>query len=173
MYQAGIKVIKLYENNGINFYHYNPSNHQDITHLETLGSIITLTNEQQPKLKIKTGFTNSGKLSLKYELSFFLLGFDIDNIVLLQQLKSSIYGWCLDVEFYDGTNKFFNTPIFCRTSDADPSKEMIFTVEMTNPVVTVKLPYKYTPGVSELIAYRADTTILTADNAIYTADYAL
>jgi len=173
MYQAGIKTIKLYENNGIDFFHYNPLNKQDITHLETSGAIITIDNLQQPKLKNKISFSDSGKIQFKYELSFLIFDYSIDSIIALEQIMSSIYGWCMDIEFYDGTHKFYSTPIFCRNGNTDPSKEMIFEVEMTNAVLTTRIPYDYTPGVSELIAYRADTTKLTADNSIYTADYAL
>jgi len=173
MYQAGIKQVKLYENNGISYFHYDPLNKQNITHLESLGTVVTLDNLQQPSLKIKTGFTNSGKLSFKYELKFIILGFDLDNLELLNQLKRSIYGWCVDVELYDGTHRFVNTVLLCRESEIEPSKEMVFEMEMSNAIASLKMPLNYVPGVSELTVYRADTTILRADNTIYTADYAL
>lgn len=174
MYQAGIKTIRLYENYGIDFYHYNPADKQDITHLEGLGSVITIENVQQPELKITTVLTKSGKLGFNYELKFLFFGLNLESFNTIDQLRRSKYGWCVDVELYDGTHRFFNTPLFLpKDSEINPNKEMTFEVEMSSPVASLVRPYNYTPGISELIAYRADTTILTADNAIYTADYAL
>ena len=174
MYQAGIKNIKLYENYGIDFYHYNPADKQDITHLEGIGSIIVIENKQQPEFKITTVLTKSGKLGFNYELKFLFFGLTLENFNIIDQLRRSKYGWCVDIELYDGTHKYFNTPLFLPgDAEINPTKEMIFEIEMKNPVAALAKPFNYTPGISELIAYRADTTILTADNAIYTADYAL
>ena len=173
MYQAGIKNITLYENKGIAFTYYEPTNLRAITALTAVGAVLTIENVQQPEFDIKIKMSDSGQITHDYIVKFFLLGLTLDNYDTINQLKKSINGWCFLVEFYDGTFKFYNVPLKCLESSISPQKEMSFELEMKNIVPTTQQYYEYTPDISTVPVYRADTTILTADTAIYTADYAL
>jgi len=173
MYQAGIKNITLYENKGIDFLHYDPLNYYAITGLSGIGAVITIQNMQRPGFDIKLKLGDSGKPVQDYAVSFAILGYDIAGYADLYQIKTSIYGWCMLIEFYDGTFKFYDTPIFCRDSKINPHNEMAFEIEMKTIVPTVARHFEYTPNVSTVPIYRADTTILRADTTIYTSDYAL
>lgn len=173
MYQAGVKNIKLYENKGISFYFYDPLNLNAITDINTGGEIIEIENNQQPEIGIKSEISKSGYVVSDYKIKFYILGVDIQNYLLTEQLMSSIYGWCALVEFYDGTTKLFNTPLFAPESEINPHEEMIIELSLETRVPTKEKFYEYTEGISTVPIYRADTTILTADTTIYTADYAL
>ena len=169
MYQAGIKDIILYENTGINFKYFNPLNLRAITDLSGLGNIITIENIQQPEYS--TALQLKGGVSLAvHVVKFRILGMSDADI---NQIMTSIYGWCMLVNYYDGTSKFYNTPVFFQDSKIEPQKEMSYEVELKTAVPTSSIYYEYTAGVSTVPIYRADTTILTADNTIYTTDYAL
>jgi len=173
MYQAGIKNISLYENKGIDFYYYDPLDDRAITDLTGTGSIILVENYQQPTFNINSSFSSGGNVVNEYELKFFILGLLSANNTLISQIKKSVYGWCILIEFYDGTFKFYNTPMFCRESSIDPNAEMSFTLTLKTATPTVEMHLDYTPNVSTVPIYRADTTLVTADSTIYTADYAL
>jgi hypothetical protein len=99
------------------------------------------------------------------------LGLFQDNELLIEQLKSSIYGWCVLIEYYDGTFKFYNTPLFISEAKISQQKEFVYEINMGTAVPTVESFYDYISGVPTLPYFRADTTLLTADNEIYTADY--
>lgn len=173
MYQAGIKNITLYENKGITFNHYDPLDYSQISNIEYEGSVIEITNNQLPSLDIELTLSDNGQPGLNYNLKFYLLGLILDNYDTLFQLKTSIYGWKMLIEFYDDTYRFYDAPIFCKNSKINPQFEMAYEIEMKNPVLSLAKYYEYTPGISTVGVYRADTTILTTDSTIYTADYAL
>ena len=172
MYQAGIKKITLYENKGISFVFYDAGDSSKITDLSNSGEVITLENLNRPEFDIKVMLSNSGFVLNEYTLNFLFFGLTLVNFNQLFKLKTSVYGWCVLVEFYDGTIKFYNTPLFCKKSDIKPHEEMSFTVELETAVPTPVSHYNYLADVF-LPIYRADTTLLTADTTIYTADYAL
>ena len=173
MYQAGVKNITLYENNGITKYYYDPLNLRAITDLETTGAAILIENMQRPEFDIKIEFSDGGKVLHDYSIEFLLLGLTLENYDLINQIKSSIYGWCFLVEFYDGTFKYFDTPIFSDDAEIKPHEEMSFELKLESRVPTEIYYLEYTPGISTVPIYRADTTLLRADTTIYTADYAL
>jgi hypothetical protein len=170
MYQAGIKNITLYENTGITFNFYDPLNLRAITDLSNLGAVILIENMQQPEFDIKLKFRN-GFMAQDFKVEFLLLGLTLDNYNLLNQICSSIYGWCFLVEFYDGTFKYYNTPIWCRESDIKPHDEMSFSLALENPVPSIISYYEFTPDISTTPIYHFDTELLTWDSAIYTFDY--
>lgn len=172
MYQAGIKIITLYENKGINFYYYNLGNENLISNLTNTGQTIVIENKLQPKYNVELKPFDR-QFSYDLTLSFLLEALTQENINTLIDLKQSIYGWCMLVEFYDGTSKFYNIPLFCNTSKIDPSKEMIFNVDMQNRVAVTRSYYDYTAGISETTTYRCDSTLLTCDYNLITCDYAL
>lgn len=172
MYQAGVKNITLYENKGISFSYYDSQNENAITDLTGQGSILQVENDQLIEFDINMFLGNSGDILNDYMIKFFVLGYTLDNIELVKLLQNSIYGWCVDVEFYDGTHKFYNTPLKVQESKAVMQEEMSFSIEMKTPVPSTKIHLDYDPTASVITTYRADTTLLTADNAIYTADYA-
>lgn len=173
MYQAGVKNITLYENNGITATYYDPLNLRAITDLNTQGEIIYIENNQQPELEIKIERSKSGKTVFDYRLKYLLLGLTLENFDLIKQIQESIYGWCFLIEYYDGTYKFYNSPLFQDDSEIKPKEEMSFAMDLRSRVPSLNTHFEYTPNVSTVPIYRADTTLLTADTEIYTADYAL
>jgi hypothetical protein len=173
MYQAGIKNIILYENKGITFRYYDPLNTAAITALESKGRVVQVLNLQRPEFDIKLKFSKSGLLGSDYKVIFLLLGLTLENYEQLNEFATSINGWCFLVEFYDGSFKFYNTPVFCRESEIKPQDEMSWKVTLETAVPTTKSYLEYTPGISLNPVYRADTTLITADSEIYSADYEL
>lgn len=172
MYQAGVKNITLYENTGISFNRYDPLNLRAITDLVGGGVVIRIENLQQPTYTIKSKFKN-GKVAHDYKIEFFLLGLTLENYDIINQIKTSIYGWCFLVEFYDGTFRFYDTPVRCLESEIKPHDEMSFKLTLENIVPSTQSHLDYVPNVSTTPIYRFDTTILTWDSEIYTFDYAL
>lgn len=173
MYQAGIKRITLYENKGITFNFYDGVNLNSINNLSGQGVILVLENEQQPRFDIEHTFSKSGKLLSDYKLEFYLFGLLQDNYDLLQTFSTSFYGWCFLVEFYDNSYKFYNTPIYYTPSKINPHVAMNYEVTLKTVVGSIARAYDYNPFASTVQFYRADTTILTSDTTIYTADYAV
>lgn len=173
MYQAGIKNITLYENKGIKKTHYDPLNLRAITALSGLGTILFIDNFQRPEFDIKIELSKSGRVVHDYTVKFLLLGLTLENYDLIQQIKCTIYGWVFLVEFYDGSFKFYDAPVFAGDSEIKPHEEMSFEIELKSSVPSREYHLEYTPDISTVPIYRADTTILSADTTIYTADYAL
>jgi len=173
MYQAGVKNITLYENKDVTANYYDPLNLRAITALSGGGVILLVENNQRPEFDVKLELSKSGKVVCDYSLEFLLLGLTLENYDLVNQIKSSIYGWNFLVEFYDGTFKYYNTPLFGDDSEIKPHEEMSFMVKLKTFVPTVKWYLEYTPDISTVPIYRADTTLLRADTTIYNASYAL
>lgn len=173
MYQAGIKNITLYENKNIKFNFHDPDNSNNISNITTQGSVIEILNNQLPEFEIKSMLGNSGDVLYEYLVKLFILEYTLDNITLIAQIKRSIYGWCPLIEYYDGTIKFYNSPLWLNESELKPHSEMSFTCELKSRVATVVTHFDYITGISTVEVYRADTTLLTADTTIYTADYEL
>jgi hypothetical protein len=173
MYQAGVRNIYLYENTGVSFVHYDALNLRVITDLQTLGTVITVENMQRPEFDISLLFSKSGYVTQNLNLQFYLLGLTLDNYDLINQLKKSIHGFCLLVEFYDGDFRFYNAPLFCNEAKINPHKEMSFEIKMSTKVPTKQMYYEYTPGISLNPVYRCDSEILTCDSEIYSCDYEL
>lgn len=172
MYQAGIKQITLYENKGISFKYWNPLNLSAITDLASTGKSILIENISQPTFDIKLKFGNSGKVLQDFTIEFLLLGLTLENYETLNSLKTNIYGWCFLVEFYDGTQKYYHIPTFCRQSEIKPHDEMSFKVTLQTAVGTDKNYFEYSPGVP-LNVYRLDTEQISWDTEIFTFDYEL
>ena len=173
MYQAGVKNITLYENKNITFNFWDPEDLNQITDINSGGQIINVENVQQPEFEIESELSKSGQIVFDYKAKFLLLGLTLDNYNLIEILTESIYGWHALVEFYDGTIKFFNVPLFMPESEIKPHDEMTFEIKIETKVPTKEKYYEFTADVSSVPIYRADTTLLTADSTIYTADYAL
>ena len=170
-FQAGIKNITFYENNSITFRYYDPTDLSLITDLQTLGDSLTIENHQLPEFNIKLSRSNSGEMLQLLEAKFMLLGFNSVNLTLLDKIKTSMYGWCMLVEYYDGTTKYYNAPMFSRESSIDPQKEMSYNV-IVKSSVSARFDYlTYTAGIPDLPIYRWDSEILTFDSEIYTWDY--
>lgn len=174
MYQGGIREITLYENKGISFNYFDSQNERNITDLSGQGAIILVENFQLPELGgIKKEVGRSGRLISDYEIKFYLLGNNQENDNVIEQLHDSIYGWCALVRYYDETFKFYNVPFFLEPTEANFQQEASFEVSLKPRTQTAVVYLDYTEGVSTIVTYRADTTLITADNTIYTADYAL
>lgn len=173
MYQAGIKNITLYENKGIDFYFWDANDLTQISNISSLGSVISIENMQRPVFDIETKLLKIGKVGHDFKLKFLLFGLTVDNYNLIEQLFNSIYGWCFLVEFYDGSFRFYNTPLFVKDEKIKPHDEMSFELNMINPVSSLEKHYEYTAGISSTPVFRFDTTLLTWDSEIYTFDYEL
>jgi hypothetical protein len=173
MYQAGVKNITLYENVNISFNYFDALNLRRVTDLQSFGAVILIENLQQPEYDLSAKLSKSGSPVNDINLSFLLLGLTLENYDLINQIKISIYGWCFLVEYYDGTFKYYDTPLFYTDSKIAPHKEMLFEVKMKTAVPTPKYHYEYTPGISLVPVYRWDSEILTFDSEIYSCDYEL
>jgi hypothetical protein len=173
MYQAGVKKITLYENKGIAFTFYDALNSNAITNLTSTGQVIVIENEQQPTFDISLTFSKRGRLLSDYEIKHYLYGLTKENYSALQSLTTSIFGWCFLIEFYDGTYKFYDTPIYCRESKINPHQEMSFEVVLKTAVGTSKNFYDYDPDISTVPVYRFDSTLISWDSEIISFDYEL
>ena len=132
-----------------------------------------IENYQQPNFEIKNSFSKGGRIVQDFTAIFFLFELNVESYELIEQLQNSIYGWCPLIEFYDGTFKYYNTPLICREGEIKPHKEMAFEIKMENVIPTTKSYYDYTPGVSLIPVYRFDTELISWDNEIYSWDYEL
>lgn len=173
MFQAGIKNLTLIEKNGITFRYYDPLDLSKITNISNSGAQIVIENMQKPDIEIKYKFSKSGNMVHDYTVKFFILEYSIENLQLIEQIKSSIYGWCFLVEFYSGEFRYYDCPLVCREAAINPHKEMAFTVNMENAAPSAKRHLNYIPGISLIPVYRFDTELLTFDSEIYTWDYEL
>lgn len=173
MYQAGIKNITLIEDKAVGWTYYDPTDLYKISNLTYSAGAIVIENCQFPKFEVKVTIGDRGKLLYNYSLEFILMAYITENIDSLEQLQESIYGWIMLVEYYDGTYKLYPSPIFFNETDFKPQDEMNFFVKMKSGTPTEQRYFEYTPGISTVVAYRADTTLLTADSILYTADYSL
>jgi len=173
MYQAGVKRITLYENKDITFRFYDPLNSSAITDLTSPGSQVLIENLQRPEYETTLKIGKSGKLTQEHSLSFLLLELSLINLDILNQLKTSMYGWCFLVEFYDGSFRFYNTPVFCKESDVKPHKDMAYSIKMQTAAPTVKRYYDYDPTIDVVPVYRWDTELISWDTEIYSFDYEL
>jgi hypothetical protein len=171
MYQAGVKNITLYENNLIRYTHYDQLDLSLITNITSLGAVIAIENIQQPKLDVNSAFSKSGKLYHDYKVDFNFRGLLQDNLLLINQLVDSIYGWCILAEFYDGTKKFYPAQLFCRGAKINPSEAMQFAIELSSPVPSSKTFLTYLENQSTNPIYKWDSSILSFDSAIYSFDY--
>lgn len=173
MYQAGIKNITLIEDNTVSWNYYDPTDLWKISNIIYSGAAVVIENCQFPKFEVKTTIGDRGKLLYEYSLEFILLAYITENLDTLEQLQESVYGWLMLVEYYDGTYKFYPAPLKFNGNDFKPHEEMTFMCKMSNSIPTEQRYYEYTPGISTVVVYRADTTLLTADSTLYTADYSL
>jgi len=173
MYQAGVKDILLIENKNITFRHFDPADFNNITDLNSEGKQISIENMLRPEYEAQFGLSNSGDFTQTLKTKFFLLGQTFENLELINDLSSTIYGWCLLVTFYDGTSLFYKVPMFIKSSEIKPHSEKSFSVELGNNIPSIGKHYSFVGNISSSDKYRFDTTILTWDNSIYTFDYEL
>jgi len=173
MFQAGVKNITLIEKNNVTFRYYDPLDLSKITNISTSGAQIVIENLQHPEVEIKYKFSKSGNVTQDYTVKFFILEYSVENLQLIEQIKTSVYGWSLLIEFYSGDFRYYDCPLVCRESDIKPHKEMAFTVSLENPAPSTKPHLNYVPGISLIPVYRFDTELLTFDTEIYTWDYEL
>jgi hypothetical protein len=171
MYQAGIKHITLIEHTGISWTHYDILDENKISNIESTGAQILIDNWQRPVFDIEMKPNDLGRVGYEYNLEFLLFGYVNENLDTIERLRESIYGWAMLVEYYDETQKFYPFPVWFDESGLKPQDEMSFEVKLQTRVPTMQQHLEYTPGISTIPVYRADTTLLTADSTTYTADY--
>ena len=172
-YQAGIKKVTLYENKSLEFVYYDPADFTKITDITSTGEIIEIENESLPDLDIKHSLGGQGLLLFDYKMEFYILDYSIPNLETIRKLKESIYGWKFLIEYYDGTERFYNVPLYCRDSSINPHKEFSNKIELKTMIPTKEGFYVlFTAGALDDV-YRADTTIITADSDQISADYSL
>jgi hypothetical protein len=172
MYQAGVKTITLFERKGVSYYFYDPTNANNITDLNNGGDKIIIENLQQPTFEITDiPLSDSGRTGYTCVVKFFLLGYTSTNKNIVKQIQESMYGWAVDVEFYDGTHKFFDVPFKCKEAKINPHKEMSFEIEMVNTVTTLVEHLDYTPGITIYSVFTFDSTLITFDSTLDTFDF--
>lgn len=172
MYQGGIKQISLIEQFDITYFHYDSGNENNITDINTRGIRINLGNFNLSSLDHENMMSNLGKEVNEYEVKFYLLGYVEGILEGVKVIHESIFGWALLVEFYDGTSKFYDIHLKSEKGTLSTSEEHSFNIKMSSAVPSTGHIYNYDSNVSLIDVYRADTTILTTDSTIYTADYA-
>lgn len=173
MYQGGIREITLYEDNGIQAFHYDPLDLNKITNLRTNGSTISILNEQLPSFDFNVSLGKNGVALYSYSISFHILGYDQEKMDDIAKMGHSLNGWSFLVTYYDGTSKFYKTPLFLNDSKIKMQKEMAFEVTLSNRVPSTIGYLDYVAGQVNLESYRFDTTVLTFDTAVYRFDYDL
>lgn len=168
--QAGINIITLYENKNLSFRFHDEDDRDNISALTTDGDTVELENCQQPAFTFETVTNNNNRIMFAYNLEYYIFELTIETIEAIQQVKESIYGWCPLIQYYDGTRKFYNVPFFCReNSPINIQESMAFGMILAPNVNTVKRHYNY--YTVEDLGFKADTTLITADSTLYTADY--
>lgn len=173
MYQAGVKKITLYENKGITYTFFDATNNENVTGLSSTGQVISIENLNRPKFEIDMQLSKSGFPVFEYSLDFILFGNSNENLNTIEKLKTSTAGWLMLVEFYALETKLYLATLHCRSAEIKPHEEMVFEVKMETMVPSLSGEYlSYTEGVF-LPIYRADSTLITVDSTIITADYAL
>lgn len=169
MYQAGIKNITLYERKGVSYYFYDALNTNAITDLNNGGSKIIIENNQLPEFNIdEIPLAGNGLTGFDCMVKFYLLGYTSTNKNVVKQIRESMYGWAVDIEFYDGTHKFFDTPFICSNAKINPSNEMSFEITLKNSVSTLVEHLDYTPGITVYSEFTFDSTLVTFDSTLDT-----
>ena len=171
--QAGIKRITLYENKDISFTFWDVNNERAITNILSAGNVISIDYNQKPEFEETVKISKSGEILFKYLLKYFILNYTTDDLLSIEMILNSIYGWCPLIEYYDGTIKFYNSILYLDETSIKQQKEMSFELELNTRVDSSEKFYEFTANVDTTPIYRADTTLLTADTTFYTADYAL
>lgn len=172
MYQAGVKQITLFERKGVSYYFYDPINVNAITDVVNSGAQIVVENYQLPTFEIEEiKITGQGKTGFDYVVKFYLLDYSSVNKATVQQIKESMHGWAVDIEFYDGTHKFFDVPFRCINAKINPNQEMAFEIELRPAVKSIVEHLDYTPGLTLYTVFTFDSTTVTFDSSIDTFDY--
>jgi len=170
MYQAGIKNITLYENKDLTFVFHDPVNLDRVSALVTSGEKIEVLNDQRPEFEFNIQSGGNRKILFNYNMSFFIYDLTLANIEIIRSIKESIYGFKPLIEFYDGSSRFYNVPLFCSEDAAmNPHQSLHFDVKLNTRVATIQSFYNY--YTTDALGFKADTTIITADTTLYTADY--
>lgn len=168
--QAGTNNITLYENNELTFRFHDDTDRNKISALVTSGETIEIENDQRPAFNFEVLTNRNNRIMFSYELEWYIFDLTIESLEEIQTIKESIYGWCPLIEYYDGTRKFYNVPMFCPDEvPIDTQDSMAFRMKLAPRVNTTKRHYNY--FTAEELGIKADTTLITADSTLYTADY--
>lgn len=170
--QAGVNKIWLYEDNGISFYYHDDTDLNKISGITTSGQTIEIENKQLIEFEFNIITGRNRKILFEYQIKYFEFDLSIATIEQIQAIKESIYGWKILVLFYDGTYKFYNVPFFCsEDAEIDIQESMAFDVTLAPKVPTTVKHLNY--ETVESLGVRADTTLVTSDSTVYTADYSV
>ncbi len=134
--QAGLYTLKLYENDGFVSTFDGSGNYLS---LSTTGDTIEIEGCQKPKYKLETKKTGNNKTAYIHKFTFILYDFIDANIDILEQLKTSNYGWIAELRFMNGLYKFANTVIQFKSSELDNNSSNTFAISMQNDILSGSL----------------------------------
>lgn len=168
--QAGVNKIWLYEDNNLSFFYHDDTDLNKISALTTSGQTIEIDNCKEIEFDFDIIIGRNYKALYDYEIKFNRWELTIDTIEEIETIKESIYGWKVLILFYDGTYKFYDVPFFC-SEDApiEVQESMVFQLTMSNRVPTTKKHLNYETIAT--LGFKADTTLISADSTLYSADY--
>jgi len=143
--QAGIYRITLYEAKGL-LIEYIDNN--TIRSISNTGATITLENSDCNTMELGYNFEHrrSGNNKLTYKNTIIWKQLDLNgtNLSLIDQLKTSIYGWIPVIEFYNNTQKIIENPFRYTTASIDNNVSNHYNIELKN-VLFGKRIKDYTP----------------------------
>lgn len=134
MEQAGIYRVNLYETKNLILGYPELDNSNKIIGIQTDGDIINLENEQRIKFNFNPKINKNYKTSYDFELNFYQFDLTIDNILLIEQLMGSIYGWSALLIFYNYTAKFIKAPLFLEEAPINTNESHHFDLVLKNRV---------------------------------------
>ena len=158
--QAGVYQFTLYENKGVSIT-YNVDG--SIRVISNTGETITIENSSCDTIDLGYTFEHqrSANNTLRYRnsISWKQIGLINSNLDLIAQLKSSIYGWIVMIEFYKQEKKIVLNPFRYVNSTIDNNISNHYNIELRNPIYGLRI-----------LNYNPLTGIVTADSDEVTAD---
>ena len=165
--QAGIYKVVLYEDKNLTYLYYDSDT---IVNLSTDGDTFEFTNCLTPQIDITPIKNNNNELAFNYGARLIFEDFDDNTLDDLQSVYESLYGWKLLVYFYDGTIKFLDEVLKVKDTSFNINESMTLNCELLSAQPSKTRFVEYDPDIS-MSEYKADTTLITADDTTITADY--
>ena len=158
--QAGIYQFTLIENKGVSITYNTDGSIRVITNT---GDELTIENSDCDTIQLDYSFTHrrSGNNKLQYRntISWNQIGLNDSNLDLINQIKQSIYGWIVLIEFYNKEQKIILNPFRFRNS-AITNISNHYNIELQN-VIFGKRILDYNPLAGTVTA---DSNTVTADS---------
>jgi hypothetical protein len=145
--QAGINTITLLENRDIDKVFDISTN--ELVLIQTLtGQTIEIENKDEIQLTETLQRNKNNRLHYKYNLSYDLYGLTETNNQLIQDIISSIYGWLMIIDYYNGEQKAIIEPVRFGQSDINNNVSAHYNINITNSIlIPAEKKVKYIPSV--------------------------